>query len=726
MEKILMNVPLLLLAHGLLVRGATNISKDDGVTTTTSSAATTGIDEDHIDYMELIRGALAQAFVNIPTPLKSKLLGADVSVECRVGLLRTLRAFLNLELWALRLFDASGKFPTGALQGARADMGAFDECLDTVEYDEHGQVRTRGQYCNLVLYVKNSTAMESNIDFLSGALHPTFLYFKNFFIMENLALGRIGMCFIDSCCQDDMQALVDTLKLSSLRLEVSNCVTSLRERWTLTQIAIASLLGVLLVVVISATIVEHIMNKRMKDCKKPGTMNAFLGAFSATSNTRDLLKVADRAEAELHAMQFLHGMRLLSMLHIVLGHLYTTLSDSWTPLQNLLMVSREWTYIVAAAGFNSVDTFFFLSGFLLCFTVTKQKRNGPIVFITDVVRRLIRICVPLFFVIMCLYLLPRIVTGPDAKGGFQKLFDEVDRHGWHMLLHTRNFYENTVYDVFVHTWYLSADFQLYVVALPTLLILKGHKTALVAAFAVYSFICCAVGTWVVARQHLLPIMIFPGPVVPLLTTTMNEFYLRPYYHAVCYFSGCMTFLLMADFRRAKITKDMQLACWCISVSCGLISVFAKMAWYRSPNPVSEPVTLIVAFSDRILWSVFIAWVTLACSSGRGGFIGRFFSWNAFVPLSKLSFGVYLIHLPFMHLMLHASKERVYWSMFNVSTLGFGVLVWSFLLSYLAYLVCEGPTSKLNSLMFGRIIGRGDARKNAEVTEPGSKSAMKAE
>ncbi|KAH6934093.1 hypothetical protein HPB50_020031 [Hyalomma asiaticum] len=207
---------------------------------------------------------------------------------------------------------------------------------------------------------------------------------------------------------------------------------------------------------------------------------------------------------------------------------------------------------------------------------------------------------------------------------------------------------------------------------------------------------------------------------------MNEFYLRPYYHAVCYFSGCMTFLLMDDFRRAKITKDMHLACWCISVSCGLISVFAKMAWYRSPNPVSEPVTLLVAFLDRILWSVFIVWLTLACSSGRGGFIGRFLSWNAFVPLSKLSFGVYLIHLPFIHLMLHASKERVYWSMFNLATLGFGVLVWSFLLSYLAYLACEGPTSKLNSLMFGSIIGRGDARKKKQLTEPGSKSTMKAE
>ncbi|XP_049515411.1 nose resistant to fluoxetine protein 6-like [Dermacentor silvarum] len=138
-----------------------------------------------------------------------------------------------------------------------------------------------------------------------------------------------------------------------------------------------------------------------------------------------------------------------------------------------------------------------------------------------------------------------------------------------------------------------------------------------------------------------------------------------------------------------------------------------MAWYRSPNPTSEAVTLLLAFFDRILWSVFIVWITLACASGRGGFIGRFLSWNAFVPLSKLSFNVYLIHLPFIHLMMHASRERVLWSHFNLVTLWFAVLVWSFLLSYLVFLACEAPTTKLNSLVFSRIIGRRDARKQKQ-------------
>ncbi|XP_049520744.1 nose resistant to fluoxetine protein 6-like [Dermacentor silvarum] len=157
---------------------------------------------------------------------------------------------------------------------------------------------------------------------------------------------------------------------------------------------------------------------------------------------------------------------------------------------------------------------------------------------------------------------------------------------------------------------------------------------------------------------------------------------------------------------------MQIAGWCLSVSCGLASVFAKLPWYRSANPTTQGVTLIAAFFDRIFWSVFLIWITLACSSGRGGLVGRFLSWNGFVPLSKLTFGVYLIHLPFVQLMLHASRERIFWSHFNVITLWFATLVWCFLLAYVVFLACEAPSTTLCRLIFGWPIGEPQTKKDA--------------
>ncbi|XP_075746078.1 nose resistant to fluoxetine protein 6-like [Rhipicephalus microplus] len=201
-------------------------------------------------------------------------------------------------------------------------------------------------------------------------------------------------------------------------------------------------------------------------------------------------------------------------------------------------------------------------------------------------------------------------------------------------------------------------------------------------------------------------MMFPGPLPDLTLRTLSEYYIRPYYHAVCFFGGCMTYLIVDDFRESKISKRLQQVGWCGSVACGLFCVFVKFAWYTSPNPVPMGVALLAAFSDRILWTLFLSWITLTCCMGRGGVLSKLLSWNAYVPLSKLSFGVYLIHVPFLHLWFYSSRERRFWSVFNQVTLLFALLVWSFLLSYLAFLVCEAPTAALDKLVLTRLMGGG--------------------
>ncbi|XP_077553663.1 uncharacterized protein LOC144168580 [Haemaphysalis longicornis] len=74
---------------------------------------------------------------------------------------------------------------------------------------------------------------------------------------------------------------------------------------------------------------------------------------------------------------------------------------------------------------------------------------------------------------------------------------------------------------------------------------------------------------------------------------------------------------MDDFRHHKLSKPLQAAGWCLSASCGLCCAFMKWPWYRDPVPTSELGKLITSFVDRIMWSLFLSWVTLACASGRG-------------------------------------------------------------------------------------------------------------
>ncbi|XP_037510230.2 nose resistant to fluoxetine protein 6 [Rhipicephalus sanguineus] len=445
-------------------------------------------------------------------------------------------------------------------------------------------------------------------------------------------------------------------------------------------------------------------------------------AFSLVTNTRMLLRTAKRSDGDHYALQFLHGLRFFSLVHIVLGHCYETITDTTGTLMNILILSDRWLSMLIAAAFNSVETFFFLSGFFLCLTVGKRKANPMVIFIMGALRRVIRICVPLFFIIMCLCLLPVIVTGPDTKSFYQKLYVEVSSQWWHYVLQIRNFYELGTQHVLGHTWYLSADFQLFVVSLLTLALLQGRKTLAIGTFALLSLLGYGIAAWELASSNALPFMIFPAETPERTIVTVHEYYILPFIHALPYFSGCITFLIMDDFRERKITKTMQAAGWCIAASCGLCCVFMKLAWYKSPDPTSKAGTLLAAFSDRAMWSFLLAWITLTCSSGRGGPVGKFLSWNLFVPLSKLSFGVYLIHYPFIELLLHSSRERMHWSDFNQVTMLFSVLDWSFILAYFSYLACEAPTAALDKLAFSKLTGGGRARKQKRRTEVNEDSA----
>ncbi|KAH7957788.1 hypothetical protein HPB52_022670 [Rhipicephalus sanguineus] len=97
-------------------------------------------------------------------------------------------------------------------------------------------------------------------------------------------------------------------------------------------------------------------------------------------------------------------------------------------------------------------------------------------------------------------------------------------------------------------------------------------------------------------------------------------------------------------------------------------------------------------------------------------VNKFLSWNAFVPLSKLSYGVYLIHMPVYQLMMYSSRERIYFSEFNQVTVWFAVLVWSFVLSYLAFIACEAPTAALDKLIIGRLMRGGTSRRQQQQEE----------
>lgn len=646
-----------------------------------------------------------------------KLLTADMSPECSLGMLKLMRGIRNLEPWAFRLIDASGKYPTGLMQATTADLGAFDECIETVVHDNFGLEKVRAQYCNFHVMMGGDRTLLDDIMPAALLSHWRVENFTSYVTDPRLPGLRFGICIINDCSQADLQSIVDTLTGGILKIVVKNCVTNEYRRMNTTEAAIAAVLGTIAVLIVISTAIDlYISHKDPRRLKS--VLIKCLTSFSIIANTRLVLAVNKDKSSDTYSYRFIHGIRFLSMVWITLGHSYGTVTDNMSRMVNALHYFEHWYTLIVTAGYLGVDTFFFFSGFLLYYTLNKQRRNRILVSIVAIIRRFIRATVPMFFLIMCMYLLPVIASGPDSNEFYTRFYREIRKHWWDLLLQLRNWTKDIEFSTIPQVWYLSADFQLFLLSVIIIQVFKSKKWWAACTFAVLSAVSCAISAWQVHGNNIMPFLVPVAEEFSTLIDTLNYYYILPFYHAVCFFSGCITLLLVEKYREVKISKLVQASLWCVGLSCGFYHLFMKIDWYRSSAPTSESGKLFYAFSDRIVWSICIAWITFACSTGRGGILNRFLSWDGFVPLSRLSFGVYLIHSPFYLFMYHIARERVFFSHFTLVSQCFTVLVWSYLLSYLMFIACEAPTGNLEKLVF--------MRERATKAGPGQEKRAEAE
>ncbi|KAH7956790.1 hypothetical protein HPB52_012783 [Rhipicephalus sanguineus] len=166
--------------------------------------------------------------------------------------------------------DATGKFPSGILEGTTGDLGAYDECLASrlePASEVKSSLSSRGQYCSVFLKPKQSRAMDKLISQLTR--YPVIKKRFNLTMARKaIRKGRVrglrfGLCVPSSC---------------------------------------------------SAAEVESILGSRV--------WTVAWKAFSAAKNTESLLK---ETPPEHESLKCLNGLRFFTALWVILGHSYNIL-----------------------------------------------------------------------------------------------------------------------------------------------------------------------------------------------------------------------------------------------------------------------------------------------------------------------------------------------------------------------------------------------------------------
>ncbi|GFY79493.1 integrase catalytic domain-containing protein [Trichonephila inaurata madagascariensis] len=73
----------------------------------------------------------------------------NISTNCLSSLFKYVVSLKEIKVWAMKMFDATAKIPSGIFSGTVSELGAFDQCLAIVVKNKKGFEDFRGQYCSV-------------------------------------------------------------------------------------------------------------------------------------------------------------------------------------------------------------------------------------------------------------------------------------------------------------------------------------------------------------------------------------------------------------------------------------------------------------------------------------------------------------------------------------------------------------------------------------------------
>ncbi|XP_066247029.1 nose resistant to fluoxetine protein 6-like isoform X2 [Euwallacea similis] len=518
----------------------------------------------------------------------------------------------NGDLWDL-MADAWSKYPyAGMLTATKRDWGAFDQCINIDHVPEEGP-RILGKQCTYGLVIPAS-------------LPP----------IEEIYL--LSYCVPDSCSAEDVAKLiiVDHSLLPLVKQFVNEEACQTREiNSTLdgSSIVVATVFCFFLAIIVISTIYETCLYKMSISNRAP-----LLTAFSLFTNTKKLTQVIHTNSGE--QIMVFHGIKVISMMWIVAGHAagaFSTLPVTDSEKVQQIEYQRYMQYL--ATAHLGVDTFFFISGFLLAYGYFKSLAQKPIIVQIRgiphmIIHRYLRITpVVLMFFLYSVYLSQHIGSGPLFTAVYDYFNTPCKQHWWAVFLYIQNYYNPN--DIcWVHLWYLSADWQLFLIS-PLILIpmawqYKMHFKRVMIGLITLNVIF-----------FLLPIAIKLG----FPDFDKNDLEYDAHSKLVTYFMGVMFGFYFRCRKDEKyiFKNERNLFMWCLTI----IVMFAATTLYHEVNinEYSHTIKSIAQVAIKPFWCLGLAFITYSCVNGYGGFINWILTAGWMQIISKLTFCLYIMHMP---------------------------------------------------------------------------------
>ncbi|XP_075223879.1 nose resistant to fluoxetine protein 6-like [Lycorma delicatula] len=594
-------------------------------------------------------------------------------------------------LWAMKMYDSSVKSGVGIVSGTLMQYGDFDECLSVRE-------PLIAQYCLLTITLQlpklyNFTDPYT-IEYSPYVPVWEKLNDRGVLSKQKNNVIKWALCVPLSCSKDDIiTSLNEYMKeknmsnIYSLSFSPGACAKIDDTRISTVDLIFCFIVGFWVFIVIMATVYDFKCFEILEN--KP---SSFLLCFSLRRSVKSLFRLHPPVNG--YDMNIISSLHLLPTVAIVFGHRFGMFQMGG--ISNYQFIETIFKYTEYSMWTNQfglmVDWFFTISGFMVGVLLPFYYENYKPDFIKTLFNRYIRLT-PSLLVITFFYATIYYKTGEGPMWNTAILSEKnncVD-NWWTSLLYIGNYINSERYCM-VQTWYLNCDFQLFLITTIIFYIAK-NRPALVQLLIGTLLVLCILGsfyatyTWNLTAFTLFYKRMWDNVRV---YNYFRDYYIKTHFRAPPYLIGFIVGYTFYERKPNKLSKSETRSLFLGGV---LIMLMAYCSGYLFGDPAHYHLGFYCAIYASLItsvWAIGLLMITISLLIGTANPFAKIYTWPGFVPLSKLCYNVFLIH---MMLQIHQAMSRRAPSFLTLNewiSRTISDLVLSFILGFLLNIIIEAP------------------------------------
>ncbi|GAB6030372.1 hypothetical protein CHUAL_007251 [Chamberlinius hualienensis] len=334
----------------------------------------------------------------------------------------------------------------------------------------------------------------------------------------------------------------------------------------------------------------------------------------------------------------IHGMRAMSTIWVVIGHnvIMTASNIVWKNEVAFYTYAYKWQTNVTASAEYAVDTFLFISGFLCAFGfLQKLYSGGKFNYFVLLIHRILRI-LPTYLVVLA------FMSGPFANLATGPISASLIR-----------------------------DRDVSSIATPAILTYQGELEPLP-------------GFMTNPEQRM---------------NYIEEIYEKPWGRMSAGLVGLAFGYIVFHKDKLNMKLIFVYPMWLMTLAVFFYLFYGSYHYILGDVQLSLGMKVFYGGFSRPLWCLVCGWVLLACTTGNGNLINSVLSWKGFLPFSRLSYCIYLIHFTVIGIYYGNIKDPIYFDATMLCYISMFIFILSAISGLWLNLIVESPFLKLEKLIF---------------------------